>query len=43
MSGALVGPDGNPLAGQAVEVQVNSDNAGAPLAELTTGTRRRLR
>ena len=25
VSGALVGPDGNPLAGQAVEVQVNSD------------------
>jgi hypothetical protein len=38
VSGALVGPDGNPLAGQAVEVQVNSDNAWRTTRRITTGT-----
>jgi hypothetical protein len=37
VSGALAGPDGNPLAGQAVEVQVNSDNAWRTSRRLTTG------
>jgi hypothetical protein len=37
VSGVLVGPDGNPLAGQAVEVQVNSDNAWRTSRRLTTG------
>ena len=38
VSGALVGPDGNPLAGQAVEVQVNSDNVWRTARRATTGT-----
>ena len=38
MTGALVGPDGNPLAGQAVELQVNSDNAWRTVTPaVTTG------
>src|SRR5215212_9048778 len=37
VSGALVGPDGNPLAGQAVEVQVNSDNVWRTARRATTG------
>jgi len=37
VSGALVGPDGNPLAGQPVEVQVNSDNAWRTSRRLVTG------
>ena len=37
VSGALVGPEGNPLAGQAVEVQVNSDNAWRTARRATTG------
>jgi len=37
VSGALLGPDGNPLAGQAVEVQVNSDNAWRTARRVTTG------
>jgi hypothetical protein len=37
VSGVLIGPDGNPLAGQAVEVQVNSDNAWRTSRRLTTG------
>jgi N-acetylmuramoyl-L-alanine amidase/Carboxypeptidase regulatory-like domain len=37
VSGVLVGPDGNPLAGQAVEIQVNSDNAWRTSRRLTTG------
>jgi hypothetical protein len=37
VSGALVGPDGNPLAGQAVEVQVNSDGAWRTSRRVTTG------
>ena len=38
VSGALVGPDGNPLAGQAVEVQVNSDNVWRTARRATTGS-----
>ena len=38
VSGALVGPDGYPLAGQAMEVQVNSDNAWRTARRATTGT-----
>ena len=38
VSGALVGPDGNPLVGQAVEVQVNSDNVWRTARRATTGT-----
>jgi hypothetical protein len=38
VSGALVGPDGNPLAGQAVELQVNSDNAWRTARRVTTGS-----
>ena len=37
VSGVLVGPDGNPLAGQAVDLQVNSDNAWRTSRRLTTG------
>jgi hypothetical protein len=37
LSGVLAGPDGTPLAGQAVEVQVNSDNAWRTARRLTTG------
>ena len=37
VTGALVGPDGNPLAGQAVELQVNSDNAWRTARRVTTG------
>jgi hypothetical protein len=37
VSGALAGPDGNPLTGQAVEVQVNSDEAWRTSRRLTTG------
>jgi len=37
VNGALVGPDGNPLAGQVVEVQVNSDNAWRTSRRVTTG------
>jgi hypothetical protein len=37
ISGALLGPDGSPLAGQAVEVQVNSDNAWRTARRVTTG------
>jgi hypothetical protein len=37
VTGALVGPDGNPLAGQAVEVQVNSDNAWRTSRRVVTG------
>ena len=36
VSGALVGPDSSPLAGQPVEVQVNSDNAWRTARRLTT-------
>ena len=36
VSGALAGPDGNPLAGQPVEVQVNSDNAWRTSRRLVT-------
>jgi hypothetical protein len=38
VSGALVGPDGNPLAGQAMELQVNSDNAWRTARRVTTGS-----
>ena len=38
VSGVLVGPDGSTLAGQAVEVQVNSDNAWRTARRVTTGT-----
>jgi hypothetical protein len=38
VSGALVGPDGSPLAGQAVEVQVNSENAWRTARRVMTGT-----
>jgi N-acetylmuramoyl-L-alanine amidase len=38
VSGALAGPDGNSLAGQPVEVQVNSDNAWRTSRRLVTGT-----
>jgi len=37
VTGALVGPDGSPLAGQPVEVQVNSDNAWRTSRRLVTG------
>ena len=37
VTGALVGADGNPLAGQPVEVQVNSDNAWRTSRRLVTG------
>jgi hypothetical protein len=37
ISGALLGPDGSPLGGQAVEVQVNSDNAWRTARRVTTG------
>jgi N-acetylmuramoyl-L-alanine amidase len=37
VNGVLVGPDGTPLAGQAVELQVNSDNAWRTARLLTTG------
>jgi hypothetical protein len=37
VSGALAGPDGNPLAGQSVEVQVNSDGAWRTARRATTG------
>jgi N-acetylmuramoyl-L-alanine amidase len=36
VNGALAGPDGGPLAGQAVEVQVNSDNAWRTARRVTT-------
>ena len=37
VNGTLVGPDGAPLAGQVVEVQVNSDNAWRTSRRVTTG------
>jgi hypothetical protein len=37
VSGALAGPDGSPLAGQVVEVQVNSDGAWRTSRRTTTG------
>ena len=37
VNGALAGPDGSPLAGHAVEVQVNSDNAWRTARQVTTG------
>jgi hypothetical protein len=37
VSGTLVGPDGGPLAGQIVEVQVNSENAWRTSRWITTG------
>jgi N-acetylmuramoyl-L-alanine amidase len=37
VSGVLTGPDGSTLAGQAVELQVNSDNAWRTSRRLTTG------
>jgi len=37
VSGTLVGPGGSPLAGQLVEVQVNSDNAWRTSRRVTTG------
>ena len=37
VNGTLVGPDGSPLAGQLVEVQVNSDNAWRTSRRVTTG------
>ena len=37
VNGTLAGPDGNPLAGQPVEVQVNSDNAWRTSRRLVTG------
>jgi len=37
VSGALAGPDGNPLAGQPVEVQVNSDDVWRTARRATTG------
>ena len=37
VTGALVGPDGTPLAGQPVELQVNSDNAWRTSRRLVTG------
>ena len=36
VNGTLVGPDGSPLPGRAVEVQVNSDNAWRTSRRLTT-------
>jgi hypothetical protein len=38
VSGALVGPDGAALAGQAVEVQVNSENVWRTARRVTTGS-----
>jgi hypothetical protein len=37
VNGLLAGPDGNPLAGQALELQVNSDNAWRTSRRLITG------
>jgi hypothetical protein len=37
VTGTLVGPDGSPLAGQPVEVQVNSDNAWRRARSVITG------
>jgi hypothetical protein len=37
VSGALVGPDGNPMAGESVEVQVNSDDVWRTARRTTTG------
>jgi N-acetylmuramoyl-L-alanine amidase len=37
VNGVLLGPDGNPLAGQAVDLQVNSDNAWRTSRRITTG------
>jgi hypothetical protein len=37
VNGVLVGPVGNPLAGQGVDLQVNSDNAWRTSRRLTTG------
>ena len=37
VNGSLVGPDGSPLAGQTVEVQVNSDNAWRTSRQVITG------
>ena len=37
LNGVLAGPDGNPLAGQTVAVQVNSDNAWRTSRRITTG------
>ena len=37
VTGTLAGPDGSPLAGQLVEVQVNSDNAWRTARRITTG------
>jgi hypothetical protein len=37
VNGTLAGPDGSPLAGQSVEVQVNSDNAWRTSRRVTTG------
>ena len=37
VSGVLVGPDGHPLAGQSVEVQVNSDDVWRTARRATTG------
>jgi N-acetylmuramoyl-L-alanine amidase-like protein len=37
VNGTLAGPDGNPLAGQPVEVQVNSDDAWRTSRRLVTG------
>ena len=37
VNGVLAGPDGNPLAGQAVDLQVNSDNAWRTSRRLITG------
>jgi hypothetical protein len=37
VTGALTGPDGNALAGQAVELQVNSDDAWRTARRVTTG------
>jgi hypothetical protein len=38
VNGTLVGPDGSPLAGQVVQLQVNSDNAWRTSRRLTTGS-----
>jgi hypothetical protein len=37
VTGALAGPDGNPLVGQHVQVQVNSDNAWRTARRVVTG------
>ena len=37
VNGTLAGPDGSPLAGQVVEVQVNSDNVWRTSRRVTTG------